>query len=137
MFTSDIGGKLLTNHLKEIISYRQIHVLDETYVMNACKEDSCYVTLNYENDMKQSQHEASINLRKNPDFQFKISRDYVLPDFTTIRRGYLKNVSGRKPGTNNEDSSTEQSIRLNNERFSVPQVLFSPSDIGIQQLGMY
>ena len=25
----DIGGKLLTNHLKEIISYRQIHVLDE------------------------------------------------------------------------------------------------------------
>ena len=105
--------------------------------MNACKEDSCYVTLNYENDMKQSQHEASINLRKNPDFQFKISRDYVLPDFTTIRRGYLKNVSGRKPGANNEDLSTEQSIRLNNERFSVPQVLFSPSDIGIQQLGMY
>lgn len=25
----DVGGKLLTNHLKEIISYRQIHVLDE------------------------------------------------------------------------------------------------------------
>ena len=48
----DIGGKLLTNHLKvrlalarelltdflqEITSYRQLHVLDETYVMNACK----------------------------------------------------------------------------------------------------
>ncbi len=25
----DVGGKLLTNHLKEIVSYRQLHVLDE------------------------------------------------------------------------------------------------------------
>lgn len=30
----DAGGKLLTNHLKEIISYRQLQVMDETYVMN-------------------------------------------------------------------------------------------------------
>ena len=37
----DVGGKLLTNHLKEITSYRQLHVLDETYVMNACREDCC------------------------------------------------------------------------------------------------
>ena len=131
----DVGGKLLTNHLKEIISYRQIHVLDETYVMNACKEDSCYVTLNYDSDMKQSHTEASINLRKNPDFHFKISRDYVLPDFTTIRRGYLKSASetGRKP---TDDDTPEQSIRLNNERFSVPEVLFKPSDVGIHQTGI-
>lgn len=131
----DVGGKLLTNHLKEIISYRQIHVLDETYVMNACKEDSCYVTLNYDQDMKQSQLEASINLRKNPDFKFQISRDYVLPDFTTIRRGYLKAASetGLKP---KDDDNPEQLIRLNNERFSVPEVLFSPSDVGIYQTGI-
>lgn len=32
-------------HLKEIISYRQLHVLDETYVINQVKEDVCYVTL--------------------------------------------------------------------------------------------
>ena len=30
----DVGGKLLTNHLKEVISYRQLQVMDETYVMN-------------------------------------------------------------------------------------------------------
>ncbi|XP_039253852.2 actin-related protein 6-like isoform X2 [Styela clava] len=33
----DVGGKLLTNHLKEIISYRQLQVMDETYVMNQKK----------------------------------------------------------------------------------------------------
>ncbi len=48
----DVGGKLLTNHLKEIISYRQIHVLEETYVMNACKEDSCFVSLDFNEDLK-------------------------------------------------------------------------------------
>ena len=58
--------------------------------MNACKEDSCYVTLEWEKDMKTSQKEAAVNLRKNPDYKYKISRDYVLPDFTSIRRGYLK-----------------------------------------------
>ena len=58
--------------------------------MNACKEDSCYVTLEYEKDMKTSKMEAAINLRKNPDFKYQISRDYVLPDFTSIRRGCLK-----------------------------------------------
>ena len=62
----------------------------QTYVMNACKEDSCYITLEYEKDMKTSQMESAISLRKNPDFKYKISRDYVLPDFTSIRRGYLK-----------------------------------------------
>ena len=58
--------------------------------MNACKEDSCYVTLEYDKDMRTSQSEAAINIRKNADFKFQISRDYVLPDFTSIRRGYLK-----------------------------------------------
>ena len=50
----DVGGKLLTNHLKEIISYRQLHVLDETYVMNACREDCCYVSMDFEGDMKRA-----------------------------------------------------------------------------------
>ena len=58
----DVGGKLLTNHLKEVssffmfnlffftqvISYRQLHVLDETYVMNGCKEDCCYVAKDFD-----------------------------------------------------------------------------------------
>ena len=134
----DIGGKLLTNHLKEIISYRQIHVLDETYVMNACKEDACYVSLNYNEDMKNSQTEAMVHPRKAHDFDFKIARDYVLPDFTSLRRGYLKPASetGKKSVGDDGQESNEQTIRLNNERFSVPELLFSPSDVGVQQQGI-
>lgn len=29
-----------------------------------------------------------------------------------------------------------QIIRVNNERFAVPEILMSPSDIGIQELGI-
>ena len=52
----DVGGKLLTNHLKEITSYRQLHVLDETYVMNQVKEDACYVSQAFCHDMAVAQH---------------------------------------------------------------------------------
>ena len=48
----NIGGKVLTNHLKEVISYRQLHVMDETYVINQVKEDVCYVSNQFYKDME-------------------------------------------------------------------------------------
>ena len=40
----DVGGKVLTNHMKEVISYRQLMVMEETYVVNTLKEDICFVS---------------------------------------------------------------------------------------------
>lgn len=60
----------------------------------------------------------------------KIVRDYVLPDYTSIRRGYLREVV--KP----DEDIEQQTLRLNNERFSIPELLFHPSDVGIQQIGI-
>lgn len=74
----DIGGKLLTNHLKEIISYRQLNVMDESYVINQVKEDACFVSQNFNADMKLARKKFPENT---------IIQDYVLPDFTSIRRG--------------------------------------------------
>lgn len=78
-FRINVGGKLLTNHLKEIISYRfafsgsdelktnsscfhiifyvsrQLHVMDETYVINQVKEDVCYVSQHFYKDMESAQ----------------------------------------------------------------------------------
>jgi hypothetical protein len=61
----DVGGKLLTNHLKEIISYRQIHVLEETYVMNACKEDACFVSLDFDRDLRMASEDSKVRIKKN------------------------------------------------------------------------
>ncbi|KAK2142530.1 hypothetical protein LSH36_942g01043 [Paralvinella palmiformis] len=119
----NVGGKILTNHLKEIVSYRQLMVMDETYVMNQVKEDVCFVSLDFFKDMEIAKKHSTANT---------IVRDYVLPDYTHIKRGHIRDPedAGTKP------TGSEQIIRLNNERFSVPEVLFHPSDIGIQEMGL-
>ncbi|XP_033342935.1 actin-related protein 6 [Megalopta genalis] len=114
----DVGGKLLTNHLKEIISYRQLHVMDETFVINQVKEDSCFVSQNFFKDMEIARNKLENN---------HIIKDYVLPDYTTLRRGYLKSP---------EPPNEQQTLRLSNERFAIPEILFYPSDVGIRQMGI-
>lgn len=39
----NVGGKLLTNQLKTIVSYRSFNVMQETHVINDVKERLCYV----------------------------------------------------------------------------------------------
>ncbi|XP_037814811.1 actin-related protein 6 [Lucilia sericata] len=121
----EVGGKVLTNHLKELISYRHLNVMDESYVVNQIKEDICYVAQDFNEDMK---------VHTNNKKRSEIVVDYVLPDFTTVKRGYIR----KKEPTENpvQDDSDQQSVRLCNERFTVPELLFNPSDVGIQQVGI-
>ena len=58
-------------------------------------------------------------------------QEYVLPDFSTRRRGLIREHLSKSSAT-----SDEQSLRLSNERFAVPEILFHPSDIGIEQMGI-
>ena len=55
-------------------NFRQLHVLDETYVMNCCREDCCYVSLDFDGDLREAEKRGRADNR--------IARDYVLPDFT-------------------------------------------------------
>ncbi|KAG8902331.1 Actin- protein 6 [Tulasnella sp. 403] len=48
----DVGGKLLTNHLKEIISYRHYNMMDQTFIVNEIKEKCCYVSENFASDLE-------------------------------------------------------------------------------------
>lgn len=121
----DVGGKVLTNHLKEIISYRQMNVMDETYVINQCKEDVCFVSTDFDSDLEICEKNKFNN----------IARDYILPDYTNYKRGYVREPDWRDP--NKSLNSTEpQFVRLANERFQVPELLFHPSDVGINQVGI-
>ena len=43
----DVGGKLLTNYLKELVSYRQLNLMDEYLVCHKMKELGCYCTLDF------------------------------------------------------------------------------------------
>eukprot|EP00118_Oscarella_pearsei_P000012 m.3972 g.3972 ORF g.3972 m.3972 type:complete len:416 (+) comp10030_c0_seq1:125-1372(+) len=118
----DVGGKVLTNHLKDVVSYRQLNVMDETHVISQAKEDVCYVSMDLAGDMAMARRRDHTN---------SIVRDYLLPDFSGTRRGYIRPTSG---GEKLEEH--QQIIRFTNERFSIPEILFSPSDIGIRQCGI-
>lgn len=118
----DIGGKVLTNHLKEVLSYRQLNVMDESYVINQVKEDSCFVSQDFFADMEMAQKRFPEN---------KIIQEYILPDFTAIKRGFL-----RDPILGKKKDDDQQTLRLANERFTIPEILFHPSDVGIHQMGV-
>ena len=119
----DVGGKVMTNYLKEIISYRQLHVLDETYVMNQVKEDCCFVSTDFNHDMEITKQKRKLNT---------IARDYILPDYTNVKRGFIRPLEEMLT----KYTGTEQLLKMNNERFTVPELLFHPSDVGIQQMGI-
>ena len=41
----NVGGKLLTNLLKETLSFRQVNVQDSTFLVNKLKEQYSYFSL--------------------------------------------------------------------------------------------
>lgn len=52
-----------------------------------------------------------------------LTQEYVLPDFKTVQKGYI--------AQDKQQAAEQQTITLKTERFCVPEVLFTPSDIGI------
>ncbi|CAB4415874.1 unnamed protein product [Rhizophagus irregularis] len=119
----NIGGKLLTNHLKEIVSFRYWDMMEQTYIMNEVKETCCFVSQNFLSDLEICRR----NPRDNP-----ILQEYVLPDFSRNSKGYIREK--KRGGT--YDQSDEQVLYMNNERLSVPEILFNPMDVGMNQAGI-
>jgi len=120
----NVGGKLLTNYLKEIISYRQWNMTEETHLMNIIKERLCYVPLNFLGDLKIAQRSNN-----------SIMRHYVLPDNITNTVGYIKGIDKAPPVSPHMMGAEEKVLIMNTERL-IPEILFHPSDIGRDQAGI-
>ncbi|KAJ5580083.1 Actin-like protein arp6, partial [Penicillium hispanicum] len=134
----DVGGKFLTNYLKEIVSMRQYNMVDETYIMNEVKEAACFVSNNFTDDMERT---WKANRRREAE---GVVVDYVLPDPNAGKKGFMrphdpmmhaKKKKGALSGLSAEVLS-EDVLVLGNERFTVPELLFTPGDIGMRQAGI-
>ncbi|CAA7027404.1 unnamed protein product [Microthlaspi erraticum] len=152
----DLGGKAFTNYLKELVSYRSINVMDQTFLMDDAKEKLCFVSLDLNRDLRLARERRNANL---------IKSTYVLPDGVTHTKGYVKDPEAAKrflnlclgvdQGSNNNSDSMDkkadgerkkadvnknvtdiQEIDLTNERFLVPETLFQPADLGMNQAGL-
>ncbi|KAJ6636894.1 hypothetical protein lerEdw1_013922 [Lerista edwardsae] len=106
-------------------AHRQLHVMDETHVINQVKEDVCYVSQDFFKDMEIAKLKGEENT---------VMLDYVLPDFSTIKKGFCK--PREEMVLSGKYKTGEQILRLTNERFAVPEIVFHPSDIGIQEMGI-
>jgi len=138
----DVGGKLLTNYLRELVSYGQINLQDETNIVDKMKQDVCFVSLNIEADLKllaNLERQPSLPVRERMPLidrralEAQYTRRYVLPDFQTTMEGYVL-----PSNTDNEDilRLKNQTIALKSECFMVPELLFSPNDLGLYQAGL-
>ncbi|KAL6006258.1 Actin-related protein 6 [Asimina triloba] len=150
----DLGGKALTNYLKELVSYRAINVMDETFIIDDVKEKLCFVSLDVAKDLQISRKHGKDNLLK---------CTYVLPDGVTHTKGFVKDLDEAqryltpdvtphpKPVSREEIGQfedagkqedrrridlTKNEFNLTNERFLVPEMLFHPADLGMNEAGL-
>ncbi|GES60547.1 actin/actin-like protein [Aspergillus terreus] len=138
----DLGGKHLTNYLKEMVSMRQYNMVDETYIMNEVKEAVCFVSDDFARDMERTW--KGNRKRGQADTSEGITVDYVLPDPNARKKGFMRphdpmlNAKKRKSALagGSADTISEDFLVLGNERFTVPEILFTPSDIGMKQAGI-
>lgn len=149
-----LGGKHLTNLLKETISIRHFDLHQDTKTVNDIKEDVTFVSRDLKADLEKTwkgnknwQRPVSPPIADDMDIDQKgstedIRVDCVLPDGVTITRAFTRPhdpsaaaARKRKLAATNPDSN-EVVMTLGNERFTTPEIVFSPSDIGSQQPGL-
>lgn len=123
----NLGGKVLTNYLKELVSYRSVNLMEETYLVEHIKDAVCFVSDDLRADLKAAQQSSSPH-----------RIEYVLPDGLTNLKGFARTpetvVRGKHAGP--MQPAKELAVALNNERFLVPELLFHPSDISLPQAGV-
>lgn len=140
--------------MKELVSYRSVNLMDENFLMDDVKEKLCFVSLDVARDLQIAREPGNDNL-------FRCT--YVLPDGITHTKGFLKDseeakrylslyndeaapkqqvAAGEQTGKlwSNDGSRridlTKNEFGLTNERFLVPEMMFRPADLGLNQAGL-
>eukprot|EP00160_Parvularia_atlantis_P005150 Unigene14396_Nuclearia_a/m.43433 Unigene14396_Nuclearia_a/g.43433 ORF Unigene14396_Nuclearia_a/g.43433 Unigene14396_Nuclearia_a/m.43433 type:complete len:214 (-) Unigene14396_Nuclearia_a:43-684(-) len=111
-------------------------MMDETFLVNRVKEACCFVSRDVAVDLR---------LARRPGAANPIAQEYVLPDQATSKYGYVKTAAAAVQATDQVRRANAcvlladrrvQILVMNNERFTVPELLFRPFDIGIQHSGL-
>ena len=126
----------MTNQLKDVLS-RTVEVQKEDWIVQEIKEDVCYVSQSFGSDLERVWKGG---LKDPREIDASIVVDYVLPDYEAIKRGFARphdvKLSRKDRAMGLDGGPREHIVTIGNERFTVPELLFTPSDIGMQQEGI-
>jgi actin-related protein len=123
MVRVSVGGKILTNRLKEIISFGQLNVNEDAWMVSAIKEACCYVV-----------QDPTEELRLCKKQRRRLHCEYALPTIPQLFPfGQRKDLI---PSAVNLDPSQIQTVTLRHEMFCIPELLFTPIDVGINEVGV-
>jgi actin-related protein 6 len=135
-----VGGKLLTNYLKELASLRHYNLMEETYLLNEIKEAVSYVAPSSQEFSKDLERAWKGRLGNKRELDSSVVVDYVLPDYESAIHGHARPHDAAKSrmrrGLQPLQGPREDLLPMGNERFAVPELLFNPTDIGIQESGI-
>jgi actin-related protein 6 len=135
-----VGGKLLTNYLKELASLRHYNMMEETYLLNEIKEAISYTAPSPQHFSKDLERTWKGRLGNKRELDSSVVVDYVLPDYESAIHGHARPHDPAKQrmrrGLQPLQGPREDLLPMGNERFAVPELLFNPSDIGIQETGI-
>lgn len=136
-----VGGKLLTNYLKELCSLRHYNMMEESYLLNEIKEAVSYIVPSTQEFARNLEQTWKGRVGDRRELSSDVVVDYVLPDYENSIHGYARphDPAARlrmQRGVQSLQGPREDVLALGNERFAVPELLFNPTDIGIQEAGL-
>ncbi|KAF2097699.1 actin-like protein [Rhizodiscina lignyota] len=129
----DVGGKFLTNALKETLSTQYYNVQDDTIPVTEIKESACYVSDDFKRDLDRT---WKLGARQRREIDYSIVIDWVLPDYENTMHGYSLPHDPKLPFKTRTLPMGESVLPMANERFQIPELLFNPSDIGLAEGGL-
>ena len=125
--------------------------MDETFIIDDVKENLCFVSVDVP---------RHLNIAKMSGKENVLRCTYVLPDGVTYTKGFVKypeqanmyladgneqhvditdqeEITQQQPQDNRQKVDlTKNEFDLTNERFLVPEMIFRPADLGMNQAGL-
>lgn len=136
----DVGGKLLTNRLKEHISYTQVNVMEDTWLLNHLRERCCLVVRHPQTSLQvyDKQRSRSSSESWPPSAEAPPPIRYLLPTVPALMplgcmEAELRTRLSRQSAI---DAEALQYVQLRQERFLIPELLFTPADVGLPEMGV-
>lgn len=116
---------------------RTVEVQKEDWIVQEIKEHVGFVSQAFPPDLERVWKGG---LKDPRPIDPSIVVDYVLPDYELVKRGFSRphdpTVSRQERALGRDGGPKEHIVTMGNERFTVPEILFTPSDLGMQQEGL-